>query len=202
MKVERVVGQLIERSQWTLLVTASSFTDDVSATPGSPHAVCVLAKDCRPTVSGPTDPELAAALRQGTGNRASARVGRTLEPTMTASVRWTLAVLAAIVVLIVALWRSVCTTIPPSGVGSFWCNSNRTWRVRAWAGLASCPTAVAGPEKLATWSWSAPGRFRCRRCARPGRQGGGPESVGLLVRAVRAGTAGRSPSTSGGSAMR
>ena len=65
MKVERVVGQLIERSQWTLLSHRVIFTDDVSATPGSPHAACVLAKDCLSYGLGPTDPESAAALVRG-----------------------------------------------------------------------------------------------------------------------------------------
>ena len=66
VKVERVVGQLIERSQWTLLSHRVIFHGRRVCHARKPACgVCVLAKDCPSYGLGPTDPELAAALVRG-----------------------------------------------------------------------------------------------------------------------------------------
>lgn len=70
VKVERVVGRLIERSQWTLLSHRVIFHGRRVCHARKPACgVCVLAKDCPSYGLGPTEPELAAALVRGPETR-------------------------------------------------------------------------------------------------------------------------------------
>lgn len=66
VKVEQVVGELIERSQWTLLSHRVIFHGRRVCHARKPACgVCVLAKDCPSFGIGPTDPAIAAALVKG-----------------------------------------------------------------------------------------------------------------------------------------
>lgn len=66
VKVERAVGALIERSQWTLLSHRVIFHGRRVCHARKPACgVCVLAKDCPSFGTGPTDPLAAAELVRG-----------------------------------------------------------------------------------------------------------------------------------------
>ncbi|WP_420093186.1 endonuclease III [Mycolicibacterium sphagni] len=66
VKVERVVGELIERSEWTLLSHRVIFHGRRVCHARKPACgVCVLAKDCPSFGLGPTDPLVAAPLVKG-----------------------------------------------------------------------------------------------------------------------------------------
>jgi endonuclease III len=66
VKVERAVGELIERSEWTMLSHRVIFHGRRVCHSRKPACgVCVLAKDCPSFGLGPTEPLLAAALVQG-----------------------------------------------------------------------------------------------------------------------------------------
>lgn len=66
VKVERVVGELIERTQWTILSHRVIFHGRRVCHARKPACgVCVLAKDCPSYGLGPTDPAAAAALVKG-----------------------------------------------------------------------------------------------------------------------------------------
>lgn len=66
VKVERVVGRLIERSQWTLLSHRVIFHGRRVCHARKPACgVCLLARDCPSYGLGPTEPEVAAALVKG-----------------------------------------------------------------------------------------------------------------------------------------
>lgn len=65
-KVEHAVGELIERSQWTLLSHRVIFHGRRVCHARKPACgVCVLAKDCPSFGTGPTDPATAAPLVKG-----------------------------------------------------------------------------------------------------------------------------------------
>src|SRR6185312_307608 len=71
VKVEHAVGELIERSEWTLLSHRVIFHGRRVCHARKPACgVCVLAKDCPSFGTGPTDP----LNRRGVGRRG--RVGR------------------------------------------------------------------------------------------------------------------------------
>jgi endonuclease-3 len=66
VKVEHAVGELIERSQWTLLSHRVIFHGRRVCHARKPACgVCVLARDCPSYGAGPTDPLVAAALVRG-----------------------------------------------------------------------------------------------------------------------------------------
>jgi endonuclease-3 len=66
VKVEYVVGELIERSEWTLLSHRVIFHGRRVCHARKPACgVCVLSKDCPSFGLGPTEPLLAAPLVQG-----------------------------------------------------------------------------------------------------------------------------------------
>ncbi len=66
VKVEKIVGELIERSEWTLLSHRVIFHGRRVCHARRPACgVCVLAKDCPSFGLGPTEPEVAAALVKG-----------------------------------------------------------------------------------------------------------------------------------------
>jgi endonuclease III len=66
VKVEHAVGELIERSEWTMLSHRVIFHGRRVCHARKPACgVCVLAKDCPSFGLGPTEPLLAAALVQG-----------------------------------------------------------------------------------------------------------------------------------------
>lgn len=66
VKVEHIVGELIERKEWTLLSHRVIFHGRRVCHARKPACgVCVLAKDCPSCGLGPTDPELAAPLVKG-----------------------------------------------------------------------------------------------------------------------------------------
>jgi len=66
VKVEHAVGELIERSEWTLLSHRVIFHGRRVCHARKPACgVCVLAKDCPAFGTGPTDPTVAAALVKG-----------------------------------------------------------------------------------------------------------------------------------------
>lgn len=66
VKVEQAVGELIERSEWTLLSHRVIFHGRRVCHARKPACgVCVLAKDCPSFGTGPTDPLVAAALVRG-----------------------------------------------------------------------------------------------------------------------------------------
>ena len=65
-KIEHAVGELIERSEWTLLSHRVIFHGRRVCHARKPACgVCVLAKDCPSFGTGPTEPLIAAALVQG-----------------------------------------------------------------------------------------------------------------------------------------
>ena len=66
VKVEHAVGELIERSGWTVLSHRVIFHGRRVCNARKPACgVCVLAKDCPSFGTGPTEPLIAAALVQG-----------------------------------------------------------------------------------------------------------------------------------------
>src|ERR1700734_782211 len=66
VKVGRAIGELIERSEWTLLSHRVIFNGRRVCHARKPACgVCVLAKDCPSFGTGPTEPLIAAALVQG-----------------------------------------------------------------------------------------------------------------------------------------
>lgn len=66
VKVEQAVGELIERSEWTLLSHRVIFHGRRVCHARKPACgVCVLAKDCPSFGTGPTDPLVAAVLVRG-----------------------------------------------------------------------------------------------------------------------------------------
>ncbi|GAA4481619.1 endonuclease III [Rhodococcus olei] len=66
VKVERAVGELIPRKEWTLLSHRVIFHGRRVCHAKKPACgVCVLAKDCPSFGAGPTDPATAAALVKG-----------------------------------------------------------------------------------------------------------------------------------------
>ncbi|MDX1871286.1 endonuclease III [Mycolicibacterium sp. 120266] len=66
VKVEHIVGALIERKEWTLLSHRVIFHGRRVCHARRPACgVCVLAKDCPSFGEGPTDPATAAALVKG-----------------------------------------------------------------------------------------------------------------------------------------
>lgn len=66
VKVEHAVGELVERSQWTLLSHRVIFHGRRVCHARKPACgVCVLAKDCPSFGVGPTDPLIAAPLVKG-----------------------------------------------------------------------------------------------------------------------------------------
>jgi endonuclease-3 len=66
VKIEHAVGELIERSEWTLVSHRVIFHGRRVCHARKPACgVCVLAKDCPSFGLGPTEPELAAPLVQG-----------------------------------------------------------------------------------------------------------------------------------------
>jgi endonuclease-3 len=66
VKIEHAVGELIERSEWTMLSNRVIFHGRRICHARKPACgVCVLAKDCPSFGLGPTDPLLAAPLVQG-----------------------------------------------------------------------------------------------------------------------------------------
>ena len=66
VKVEHAIGELIERKEWTLLSHRVIFHGRRVCHARKPACgVCVLAKDCPSFGTGPTEPEIAAALVQG-----------------------------------------------------------------------------------------------------------------------------------------
>ncbi len=66
VKVEKAVGELIERSEWTLLSHRVIFHGRRVCHARRPACgVCVLAKDCPSFGLGPTEPPIAAALVKG-----------------------------------------------------------------------------------------------------------------------------------------
>ena len=77
VKVEHAVGELIERSEWTLLSHRVIFHGRRVCHARHPACgVCVLAKDCPSFGAGPTDPVHRGRPRQGTRDRAPAGAGR------------------------------------------------------------------------------------------------------------------------------
>jgi endonuclease-3 len=66
VKVEHAIGELIERKEWTLLSHRVIFHGRRVCHARKPACgVCLLAKDCPSYGTGPTEPEIAAALVQG-----------------------------------------------------------------------------------------------------------------------------------------
>ncbi|HET9874503.1 MAG TPA: endonuclease III [Mycobacterium sp.] len=66
VKVEHAVGELIERSEWTILSHRVIFHGRRVCHARKPACgVCLLAKDCPSYGIGPTDPQQAAALVKG-----------------------------------------------------------------------------------------------------------------------------------------
>jgi endonuclease III len=66
VKVEHAIGELIERKEWTLLSHRVIFHGRRVCHARKPACgVCLLAKDCPSYGTGPTEPEIAAALVTG-----------------------------------------------------------------------------------------------------------------------------------------
>jgi endonuclease III len=66
VKVEHAIGELIERKEWTLLSHRVIFHGRRVCHARKPACgACVLAKDCPSFGTGPTEPQIAAALVQG-----------------------------------------------------------------------------------------------------------------------------------------
>jgi endonuclease-3 len=66
VKIEKIVGELIERSEWTLFSHRVIFHGRRVCHARRPACgVCVLAKDCPSFGTGPTEPEVAATLVKG-----------------------------------------------------------------------------------------------------------------------------------------
>lgn len=66
VKIEKIVGELIERSEWTLFSHRVIFHGRRVCHARRPACgVCVLAKDCPSFGAGPTEPEVAATLVSG-----------------------------------------------------------------------------------------------------------------------------------------
>jgi endonuclease III len=66
VKVEKIVGDLIERPEWTLLSHRVIFHGRRVCHARRPACgICVLAKDCPSFGTGPTDPQIAAPLVKG-----------------------------------------------------------------------------------------------------------------------------------------
>lgn len=66
VKVEHAIGELIERKDWTMLSHRVIFHGRRVCHARKPACgVCVLAKDCPSFGTGPTEPEIAAALVTG-----------------------------------------------------------------------------------------------------------------------------------------
>jgi endonuclease-3 len=66
VKVEHLIGELIERKEWTLLSHRVIFHGRRVCHARKPACgVCVLAKDCPSYGIGPTDPQIAAGLVKG-----------------------------------------------------------------------------------------------------------------------------------------
>ncbi|ASF13277.1 MULTISPECIES: endonuclease III [Nocardia] len=66
VKVEHIVGELIERKEWTMLSHRVIFHGRRVCHARKPACgVCVLAKDCPSFGAGPTDPDTAADLVKG-----------------------------------------------------------------------------------------------------------------------------------------
>lgn len=66
LKIERAVGELIERREWTMLSHRIIFHGRRVCHARKPACgACTLAKDCPAYGTGPTDPEIAAALVKG-----------------------------------------------------------------------------------------------------------------------------------------
>ena len=66
VKIEKAIGELIERSEWTLLSHRVIFHGRRVCHARRPACgVCVLAKDCPSFGIGPTEPPIAAALVKG-----------------------------------------------------------------------------------------------------------------------------------------
>ncbi|QIS07116.1 endonuclease III [Nocardia brasiliensis] len=66
VKVEHIVGELIERKEWTMLSHRVIFHGRRVCHARKPACgVCVLAKDCPSFGAGPTDPDTAAGLVKG-----------------------------------------------------------------------------------------------------------------------------------------
>ena len=79
VKVEHAVGELIERSEWTLLSHRVIFHGRRVCHARKPACgVCVLAKDCPSFGTGPDGSADRRAAGQGTGDRAPAGAGRAL----------------------------------------------------------------------------------------------------------------------------
>ncbi len=66
VKVEHAIGELIERKEWTLLSHRVIFHGRRVCHARKPACgICLLAKDCPSYGTGPTEPEIAAALVTG-----------------------------------------------------------------------------------------------------------------------------------------
>ena len=79
VKVEHAVGELIERSEWTLLSHRVIFHGRRVCHARKPACgVCVLAKDCPSFGTGPDRSADRRAAGQGAGDRAPAGAGRPL----------------------------------------------------------------------------------------------------------------------------
>ena len=79
VKVEHAIGELIERSEWTLLSHRVIFHGRRVCHARKPACgVCVLAKDCPVVRRGPDRPADRRAAGQGPRDRAPAGAGRAL----------------------------------------------------------------------------------------------------------------------------
>ena len=221
VKVEHAVGELIERSEWTLLSHRVIFHGRRVCHARKPACgVCVLAKDCPSFGHRPHRSADRRAAGEGTRDRAPAGAGRAVAAsrrTMSTSTRWTIAVL----VVVVGGGRRRCGRA-----------ARRTTAIRAGrAGESGSATAerVAPRRRHRRSVWPRPARARrsaavsasgpesgargsCAGCIvecaadgaevdvaqAAGRPGRGAQSVGLLVCAVRARNCPRWPSTSAG----
>ncbi len=117
VKVEHAVGELIERSEWTLLSHRVIFHGRRVCHARKPACgVCVLAKDCPSFGTGPDRSAGGRAAGEGPRNRAPAGAGRSLTTTqMSTSTRWTIAVMVVVVALGVALWTQLGDNGSPTG---------------------------------------------------------------------------------------
>ena len=120
VKVEHAVGELIERSEWTLLSHRVIFHGRRVCHAKKPGVRRVRAGQGLPVVRHGADRSAdRRAAGQGAGDRAPAGAGRALslqcDRSMSTSTRWTVAVLVVVVALGVALWTQLGDDGSPTG---------------------------------------------------------------------------------------
>ena len=183
VKVEHAVGELIERSEWTLLSHRVIFHGRRVCHARRPACgVCVLAKDCPSFGIGPDRPADRGGAGQGARNRPPAGAGRavtTFGPLMSTSTRWTIAVLVVVAALVAALFTQLPDDGAPTGTSGP--GSSRDRRD------ADTAEALAGPRARADLRPCPPAGSRQRarrRCAVSPLECAGDGSAVDVARAV------------------